>query len=74
MQRRTRSGDRGARRAAAVQLFVQRYRRVAGTGGRDPNDRACDRRVARAIARMSAERLDALLRHGEDDAPTLSGR
>ena len=57
-----------------MQLFVQRDRRVAGTGGCDPNDRAYDRRVARAIKRMSAERLDALLRHGEDDAPALRAR
>ncbi|MBE7245514.1 MAG: hypothetical protein INR63_11215 [Actinomycetospora chiangmaiensis] len=67
MSERRDSGDRDSRRAAAVQLFVRRYGRVAGAGGRDPNDRAYDRRVARAVERMSPERLDALLCCGEDD-------
>ena len=73
MSGRMKPGDREARRAAAVQLFVRRYGRVAGTGGRDANDRTYDRRVARAVRRMSPERFDALLRFGDADEPGSAG-
>ncbi|QGY04646.1 hypothetical protein MMSR116_24085 [Methylobacterium mesophilicum SR1.6/6] len=64
-----RSGSREARRAAALQLFVRRGRSGRGTGGRDPNDRAYDLRMARAVERMNPERGDAPLRMGEDEEP-----
>lgn len=63
----SKAGTRHGKRAAAVQLFVQRYARKTRAGGLDPNDRGFDRRVEREVRRMSPERLDALLRGGEHE-------
>ena len=67
MPSRSKSAERQARRAAEVQLFVQRYGRKARDGGLDPNDRSYDRRTEDAVRRMKPEQLDALLREGEDE-------
>ena len=66
MTRGGKAGEREDRTAAEVQLFVRLYGRKARVGGLDPNDRTYDRRVEKAVRRMDPERLDALLRGGED--------
>ena len=66
MAKRFSTAERRARRAAAFQLFVQRYARK--TRSRlDPNDRCYDRGVAGTAKRLDPRALDALLRHGEED-------
>jgi len=65
MEPSTKLMDRKAREAADLQLFVQRYGRMARSR-LDPNDRTYDRRIEQRVKRMKAEQLDALLRNGED--------
>lgn len=67
MAGQSKSIERKARTAAEVQLFVQRAGRKTRAGSLDPNDRDVDHRVADAVRRMKPERLDALLRDGEDE-------
>jgi hypothetical protein len=50
---------------ADLALFVRAYQRKRQPG-RDPNDRAYDRKVVDMIRRMSAEELDALLSADDD--------
>ena len=67
MARRSNPRDRKSRKAAELQLFVQRYARKARPGGLDPNDRSYDHEVEGAVRRMKPGQLDALLREGEDE-------
>ena len=67
MPSRSKRADQRTRSAAEVQLFVQRYGRMARDGGLDPNDRDYSRRTEDAVRRMKPEQLDALLREGEDE-------
>lgn len=66
MSNRSKLADRQAREALDAQLFIQRYGRKARGNGTDPNDRSYDRGMKAKLKRMTPERLDALLRDGDD--------
>ena len=67
MHRKPNLPDRRTLKAEEIIRFVQQYARKAQKR-EDPNDRVYDRKIEQDIKRMRPEDLDALLRHGEDDA------
>jgi transcription termination factor NusB len=64
-RKRLNASEKRALKAAAVQLFAQRYARKAQKGV-EPNDRRFDTEIEETIKNMKPEELDRLLRDGED--------
>jgi hypothetical protein len=65
VKRHLNAAEKRARKAADLQLFVQRYGRKAQKGT-EPNDRRYDRRLEKAVKTMPPETLDRIIRDDED--------
>jgi hypothetical protein len=60
-RKRLNASEKRALAAAAVGRFVRQYERKAQKGV-EPNDRRYDRKVEKAVKRMTPQQLDELLR------------
>lgn len=67
MTKRLNIHERRERKAAELQLFVQKYGRKAQRGV-EPNDRSYSRNTERLARRLPPLDLDSLLRDGEEEA------
>jgi hypothetical protein len=65
-RKRLNASERRDLKAAAAQIFVQQCGRKAHAG-HNSNDRSYSRTTVDAVRHMKPEKLDQLLRHGEDD-------
>ncbi|MHB1206089.1 MAG: hypothetical protein ACYCZX_11000 [Rhodospirillaceae bacterium] len=65
-RKRLNAKDRRALKAAGVQLFIRATGRKKRPG-LDPNDRHIRRKDTLATRRMKPEKLDQLIRDGEDE-------
>jgi len=63
--RKLNAGQKRARLAGELRVFVRQYARKAQKGV-EPNDRRYDRSVEKRIKRMRPEELDRLLRDDPD--------